>query len=236
MTRKQSSRGKGYTERHDRKAGWEHSHNWASKVRGRRERLRRSKIVGSNDKYYYHIGQNLNLYSGKVVRPPRPAGLPGKEFVWFRIGVPNQDRRGQWLFLPVRCQGALAYYVYSTIDHGDVVTVVGRLWSGKMPEEGKKGGKMRQFNWLQAEMVSGSHPVAIDKDPRYVKVRVDLFNRLCSLTEDMHPHRIPIPFQRELGLDDPPPDGPSYNQVELDVDENEDDEAIPRDLPTDEDS
>ena len=207
--------------RHDRYGGpWVHAADWQDRVRSKKERLRRDFQVGSGStRYSYALGMNFCVLSGRVVRRPMTAGLKRREWVWFRLGVPNQDRRGQWLFIPVRTSGALAYFTFANIDKGDTVCVMGRMWTGSIRPKGPDGRRTerKQFTFLVAEQVSPSHPVLMDKDPRYVRVRIDLFNRMASASEEMHPMRIPEANRRDLDVPPPETEIRDYDSTELEV-------------------
>jgi len=209
--------------------GWKHSWNWKERARRRSERQARHRNVGNNSRYFYSLGINFVMLSGRVVRELVSAGFKNREWVWFRIAVPNQDRDRMWLFLPVRTGGALAYYCYANIQKGDIVTVVGRIFSGRIPIEWdpeRKRMQYRQFVYLIAEKVSPSHPVLIDKDSRYVRVRVDLFRRMCALTEDLKPFQIPPDVEKNLDQATAE-EIPGYDEAEFEVESD-----LPRTDPT----
>lgn len=182
-------------------------------------RRRRNFAIGANPHYEYGLGHNLFVATGKVHREPTVRGAKGRERVWFRICVPNQDRRGQWLFLPVSCSHALATHVYENISKGDIVAVVGRLWTGRITSPKSEMRKV-QFTFCQAERVSCAYPVQLDLDPRYVRVRQDVWARAAEALGEVPATKIPEKKKQELldqlaqfvedaddaGDDDPPYD------------------------------
>lgn len=169
---------------------WRESERIRERPRTAEDRKARDKAVGSNPLYEYCQGMNFSLLSGKVVREPRAAGVDGSEYVWFRMCVPNQDNPRQRLFLSVRSHGALAIHVWENVTIGDEVVVVGRIWSAK---RGKS-----QFVFMAAERVSSSYPVQLDVDPRFVRVRIDFWNRVSGVLEGMPAGKIPEPQKKKL--------------------------------------
>lgn len=160
---------------------WRDTVPLASRTRAAKWRKQRSMAVGSNPYYEYARNQNLAVQFGNVVREPVWFGQSGKEQVWFRIQQVDQDQRRRKLFLPVRCRGALAVFVYENVAKGDDVAVVGRLWSASSQKVvSETMSERRQFVYLDAERVSGSWPVVLDYDSRYIRVRLDLWNRISS--------------------------------------------------------
>jgi len=152
-------------------------------------RLERDGNVG-NQLYEYVDGQNFIFVTGRVIKPPRIVGKRTKEFVWFRMRAPNPDNPGQNLFVSVRARAALGYSIWENIGVGDLVAVVGRLYSAKVA----KG----QFNYIVAERVSGSFPVHVERDRRFVRVRVDLWNRITKVVGDVDLLVVPPKVRRDL--------------------------------------
>lgn len=165
-----------------------------------RQRRKRNSSIGWNPLYEYSLGINLVMLTGRVTREPRVAGFKHHEMTWFRISVPNQDNPGQKLFISVRCRGALAHHAFENVAKGDDVAVVGRIWSMRMFKPTERGGQpiWRQVIYLDAERVSGSYPVQLDYDSRYIKIRIDLWNRMCRLVPEMAEDQIPARERREL--------------------------------------
>lgn len=139
---------------------------------------------------------NFVLLSGKVVREPRIGGGGHLESVWFRICVPNQDNPRQRLFISVRARGELAAHVWENVALGDEVALTGRIYSARMKKPGMPYAK--QFVFVVAERVSSSYPVQVDLDSRFVRVRVDLWNRMTKCIEGMEPNTVPEKQRREL--------------------------------------
>lgn len=132
--------------------------------------------------FEFCLGQNLCVFTGRVTRVPLPIksrddGLAA----WMRMCVPNQDNHKQRLFLSVRISGALAQHAIDNVQDDDVVAVVGRLWTKKRRVRGTDGTVERPFQYLEAERLSSNYPVQLDRDPRFVRVRHDLWNRVASL-------------------------------------------------------
>lgn len=179
---------------------WKNSERVSSHPPAVAHRKNRHAAMGWNSLYEYGTGMNFAMFTGKVIRKPMAAGFKHKEMVWFRLSVPNLDNPGQKLFISVRARGALAHHVWENIARGDEVGVTGRLWSMRMfrplPKLGPK--VWRQVIYVDAERVSGSYPVQLDYDSRYLRVRADLWNRMCSLVPDMAEQKIPARQRRDL--------------------------------------
>jgi len=136
-------------------------------------RKQRRSAFGSNPHYEYALGTNLVLLTGTVTRDPVCRGSGSKQFVWFRMCVADQDSIGRRLFIPVRCTRLQGAFAWQNIVAGDQVAVVGQMWSAR------RSGS--QFVYVHAERVSPNFPVLADIDPKYVRVRSDLWNRIAEL-------------------------------------------------------
>lgn len=201
---------------------WRDSISLRDRAQGEAERKRRSWSIGSNPLYEYGTGINFVVLSGKVVREPRVHWSGNIQFVWFRLCVPNLDNERQRLFIPVRSHAELAEHVWSNVSIGDEVAVTGRIYS-------MRRGKA-QFVALIAERVSSSYPMQLDLDARFVRVRVDLWNRMTSCIESMEPHKVPekqrrdllAQFRKMMGMQDTIGDEVDPDQLDPDPSSNQD--------------
>ena len=156
--------------------------------------------MGWNPLYEYSQGINFLQLSGKVMREVRIAGKKGREFAWFRMCVLNQDNPGQKLFISVRSRGALAHHVWENIAMGDEVAICGRIWSMRMFKSFREGEPKvwRQVIYVDAERVSGSYPVQLDYDSRYLRIRIDLWNRMCKMIPEAAAEEVPYRARKDL--------------------------------------
>lgn len=179
---------------------WKGSESIASKPPASEVRRQRHAALGWNPHYEYSVGQNMIFVTGRCTRSPKVSGFKDREMVWFRVCVPNFDNPGQKLFVPVRSRGALAIHAYENVMKGDDVAVVGRLWSGKMYRPMRKGQnpQWRQFTFIDAERISSAYPIQLESDPRYIRVRIDLWNRMCCLAPDMQANDVPARRRADL--------------------------------------
>lgn len=155
---------------------WEHSETLQAPKISPEERMMRAKHIGNHSPFEYCIGHNFVFVTGKVTRKPRLVGSTKTKQTWFRMCVPNQDLRDQKLFLTVRCKNELGLVIMENLQIGDIVAVVGQTWTAK-PGSRRK----HPVNYLLAERISSPFPVAIDSDPRFVRVRWDLWNRIVKI-------------------------------------------------------
>lgn len=157
------------------------------------KRVRRNRSIGSQ-RYRYAMAHNLCVLTGRITREPKVGGKePERATSWFRLCVPNQDHPRQALFISVRARRQLAMHVLQNLQMGDEVAVIGRLWSARMFRPSKPGGTpfWRQFVYVDAETISGSYPLQIDRDPRFVRVRTDLWNRVCQAVPEIGGLQVP---------------------------------------------
>lgn len=169
-----------------------------SRTPGPKRRSNRMKAFGGNPFYEYTVGVNLTVLSGTVTRPPVWHGRKGAERVWFRMRVPNRDRAGQNLYISVRSKGPMGLFVYENVCAGDVVAVSGQLWTARIPRAAIKLNKSGMYVFVDAERVTSAYPALIDQDPRYVRVRADLWNRFCELLSDENLPLVPEARAKEL--------------------------------------
>lgn len=166
------------------------------------ERQRRDVSVGYNRHYEYAVGINFIQLSGKVTREPqvRGEGRWKQTTVVFRLSVPNQDNPAQWFFTTVRCRGALAAWAWKNITKGDIVMVVGRIWTGTQAKHSEDGELIdkRSLPIVIAERISSSYPVQVDNDPRFVRVRRDLWERAGEFLRDVDLTDIPRSKRQQL--------------------------------------
>lgn len=204
---------------------WKNSESIAAKPPAQEWREARNAAVGYNPVYEYGLGHNLTVLTGTCTREPKLAGHERHQFCWFRLCVQNQDHRRQALFIPVRSRGDLAVHCWENVAVGDQLCVVGRIWTGRMyrPVRGKGPSIWRQFVYLEAERVSSSYPVQLDRDPRYVRVRQDLWNRMCQLAPEGSEMQIPANRRQEL-LDKWKEAAGWYDGIETEVDQDEGDQ------------
>lgn len=166
---------------------WRDSVSLRSRPRGEFERKRRSLSIGWNPHYEYCRGMNMVLFSGTVSRDPRWWGQQRQEWVWFRLHVVNQDNPRQRLYVSVRCRGEMAVHAWTNLAVGDEIVVIGQMWSARRVIEGQS----KQFSFVVAERISSAYPVQLDTDPRFVRVRVDLWNRVAALLEEAPAAKVP---------------------------------------------
>lgn len=182
---------------------WKGSESISAKPPAEEHRRERNKAIGHNPFYEYGLGHNLCVLTGTCTREPKLSGPEAREFCWFRISVQNQDHRSQWLYIPVRARGELAIHAWENVAVGDTIAVVGRIWTGKMfrPYRGTGPSIWRQFIWLEAERLSSTYPVQLDVDQRYVRVRVDLWNRMCQMAPEHGELEVPSNRRRDLAAE-----------------------------------
>lgn len=163
-------------------------------------RKRRDHAVGWNKHYEYAVGINWIQLSGKVTRDPRIASKHGTT-VLFRLAVPNQDNPRQWFFVTVRVRGALATWTYANVTRGDIVMVVGRIWTGTRPMKFGENGEVvetQSFPVVTAERISSSYPVQVDNDTRFVRVRRDLWERAGEFLREIDLTDVPKAKRKQL--------------------------------------
>jgi hypothetical protein len=177
---------------------WKNDEPLDSRTASPKRRNKRARAFGGNPFYEYTVGTNLVVLSGIVTREPRWNGRKASERVWFRMKVPNKDRPGQNLFVSVRTKGPMGLFVYENISKGDTVAVTGQLWTARMPRKVIKLSHSGMYIFVDAERVSGSYPVLIDQDPRYLRVRADFWNRICSLLSDEDLPLVPEKIKKDL--------------------------------------
>lgn len=153
----------------------------------------RAKHIGNHSPFEYCVGHNFVFITGKVTRKPSLHGSKKTKQTWFRVCVINQDLPDQKLFLSVRCKNELGLVMFENLRIGDVVSIVGQLWTRRA----KPGS--RQLNYLLAERISSPFPVAIDADPRFVRVAWDFWNRIAKIVGHHDLEAVP-PRQRDLLL------------------------------------
>lgn len=152
------------------------------------ERKKRNWMIGTSLAYEYAVGQNFVFLTGKVTRHPRLVGAKGHESLWFRMSVPNLDNPKQWLFISVRCRADLATWAWQNLHVDDIVAVVGRIYTGKLRKSDLADDPDRKRGhhpYVIAERISSSYPVQLEQDPRYVRVRRDLLDRIAEFLPEI---------------------------------------------------
>lgn len=143
----------------------------------------------------HHIGLNFCMLSGYVIRAPRSHRQEGKGSVWFTLFVPDPTS-DQKLYVSVVVHGSQAIKVWENLAHADEVVVMGRLYSFAFIPRGED--ELKRFSYIEAHRVSPRCPVQLDADPRYIRVRADLFSRVTSLLEITPDDQIPDNAKEEL--------------------------------------
>lgn len=148
--------------------------------------------------FEYSVGMNIVFLTGYVVDDPQILGKGAGEFIWFRLAVPNPDYSKQWLFISVRSRAQLGHTIWENVHKDDVVAVVGRIYSGSKKRDDANLNAEKQFSYVIADRVSGCFPVQLEKDPRYVRVRTDLWNRIAALVPECDARVLPPAARRDL--------------------------------------
>jgi len=164
-------------------------------LRSRRERSVKFEVAGRSFSFAMDI--NLVLMGGVISRRPAVAVVKndGTRHVWSRMRHVDQSVRRRGIYLPLRFQGKLAEWAYANLSIGDQVVVSGRLWLG----EATKRGMTIFYNWLQVETATCGLPVQVDSDPNYVRVRADVYSRMCAqLGEDVVDLKVPPLMRKTL--------------------------------------
>lgn len=143
----------------------------------------------------HHIGLNFAILSGYVLRSPRSMRQEGKGSVWFTLYVPDPTGDNK-LYIPVVTNGPQASKVWENLAQGDEVVVMGRIFSFAFIPKGDD--ELKRFSFVEAHRVSPRCPVQLDADPRYIRVRADLFSRVTSLLEATSSETVPDQVKDEL--------------------------------------
>jgi hypothetical protein len=148
---------------------------------GRQEVWQRSRYSVNGHGFSYALDINMVMLAGVVCRRPSVAVMGQQRFTWCKLRHVDQGHRKRGCVMNLRFGGALAEWAHANLDLDDHICVVGRIWMG---ETGKVGNRRQFFNWIQVETASTSMPVQLTADRNFVRVRSDLWNRLCMLAGD----------------------------------------------------
>jgi hypothetical protein len=140
--------------------------------------------------YNHSVGHNFVFFSGIVVKAPAVWGRRTTEEVWFRLQVQRMDEPNDKLFVSVSARAQLGRTIWENLHVGDVAAVTGRMRTGR--------AGAHQFNYVVADRVSGNFPVKLDSDPRYMRIRTDLWNRIAKLVGDQDLEVIPPKARQDL--------------------------------------
>jgi hypothetical protein len=117
---------------------------------------------------------------------------------WSRLKHRDRVATNLSLQLPIRFSQRLSEWAYNNLEIGDQVVVVARLWSGE--------NKGKPLNWLEVSRCSCSLPVQVGLDSRYVRVRLDVYNRMAAQCgEEMKSTIVPDRVKASVPWDDVDP-------------------------------
>jgi hypothetical protein len=165
--------------------------------------LRKAKVSAFTERKLAHcsypLGENFCFLVGKLLTEPKNTK---NKVVWFSLLVPDLARPPQKLVIPCACRrrmdenygkyarydstmnNSVAQFAWDNLAEGDEVAVTGKLWTAY--EQGTY-----KHNFIDVLQISSSLPTMPERDPRYVRVRVDLWNRVCKSIPDMDPYEVP---------------------------------------------
>lgn len=157
----------------------------------------RYRIAGHS--FSYALDVNFSMLAGVVCKRPSPARVGNQTFVWSRIKHVDQGHRKRGIYLPLRFEGELAKWACLNLDQDDHVVATGRLWMG----ETRKRGVPTFYTWMQVERATCSMPVQLDQDDKFVRVRADLWNRMCmQIGEEATDLRVAEPPVKTMRYED----------------------------------
>ena len=180
----------------------------------------RSRFRLAGKTFSYALDINLVLIAGVITKRPTVVVVNKQQrMVWSRLLNTDQGYRRRGIHLSLRFEGQLAQWAYDNLDQDDHVFCVGRLWHGRMYHTAQK--RKVYYPWLQVERASCSMPVQLDRDPKYLRVRVDHWNAMCKQAGiDAVDLRVPEPRRHSVKYEDADP-------YHIDVDEVDSEAELP---------
>lgn len=179
-------------------------HTEPGKNPSKRQRFERSRYRINGNSFSYSLDINFSMLAGVVCRRPSVAVMSdGKaRYVWSRLKHIDQGYRKRGIYLPIRFEGQLSQWAFDNLDLDDHIVVTGRLWMG---ETIKKGARIF-FTWMQVERATCGMPVQIDQNPDFLRVRLDLWNRMCmQIGAEAQDLRVPETARRTVKFEDVDP-------------------------------